>query len=69
MRPKGNAKELEARRRRAIALLKKGWGVRETAREVGSSPSSVVYLPMADIHWVGAVRSLSVVPESRTRKK
>lgn len=41
MRPKGSGAQLEARRRRAAALLKKGLGVREVARKVGSSPSSV----------------------------
>jgi transposase len=41
MRPKGSAAQLEARRRRAAALLRKGLGVREVARMVGSSPSSV----------------------------
>lgn len=41
MRPKGSAAELEARRRRAVALLKTGLGIREVARQVGSSPSSV----------------------------
>lgn len=33
---------LEARRRRALALLRTGLAVREVARRVGSSPSSVV---------------------------
>lgn len=41
MRPKGSAGQLEARRRRAAALLKKGLGVREVARKVGASASSV----------------------------
>jgi len=41
MRPKGSGAQLEARRRRAAALLKKGLGVREVARKVDSSPSSV----------------------------
>ena len=41
MRPKGSAAQLEARRRRAAALLRKGLGVREVARQVGASPSSV----------------------------
>jgi len=40
MRPKGSAEILEARRRRAVALLGKGLGIREVARQVGSSPSS-----------------------------
>ena len=41
MRPKGSAAELEARRRRAVALLRQGRGMSEVARQVGSSPSSV----------------------------
>jgi putative transposase len=41
MRPKGNQKELERRRKRAVVLLKT-CGIRETARRVYSSPSSVV---------------------------
>jgi len=41
MRPKGSAAELEARRRRAVTLLREGHGVRAVARRVGSSPSSV----------------------------
>src|SRR3989304_4820149 len=40
MRPKGSGAQLEARRRRAAALLRKGLGVREVARQVDSSPSS-----------------------------
>jgi len=42
MRPQGSALELEARRRRAIAYLQKGRGIREVGRLVGASPSSVV---------------------------
>jgi len=41
MRPKGSAAELEARRRRAIALSQQGLSLSEVARQVGSSPSSV----------------------------
>jgi len=41
MRPKGSAAQLEARRRRAVSLLQEGLGIREVARQVGSSPSSV----------------------------
>jgi transposase len=41
MRPKGVAAELERRRRRAAALLRSGRGVRDVARVVGASPSSV----------------------------
>ena len=41
MRPKGSPAELEARRRRAVALLEDGLGVREVARQIGCSPTSV----------------------------
>lgn len=41
MRPPGSPTQLEARRRRAVALLQSGLGVREVARRVGSSASSV----------------------------
>jgi len=41
MRPAGTPRQLEQRRRRAIALLEQGRGVRETARLVGASPSTV----------------------------
>lgn len=41
MRPKGSKKELEGRRRAAIALLQAGHGVNETARELGTTGASV----------------------------
>ena len=41
MRPYGNPAALEARRRRAVALIKDGLGVREVARKIGCSPASV----------------------------
>jgi transposase len=41
MRTKGTPAELEARRRRAAALLGQGKGVNEVARLMGASPSSV----------------------------
>jgi transposase len=41
MRPRGTKAELEARRRRAIRLLKQKISMRETARAVGASLSSV----------------------------
>jgi len=41
MRPKGSAQELEVRRQMAGKLLQEGKGVREVARLVGASPSSV----------------------------
>ena len=41
MRPIGTAEKLERRRRRAVALLDKGGGVREVAGMVGASPAAV----------------------------
>ena len=41
MRPKGSAKELEVRRQIGGRLLREGKGVREVARLVKASPSSV----------------------------
>jgi transposase len=41
MRPIGTQKQLEQRRIRAVKLLQDGYGIRETARMVGASPSSV----------------------------
>ena len=41
MRPKGSAQELAARRLIAAKLLQEGKGIREVARLVGASPSSV----------------------------
>lgn len=41
MRPHGSPAALEARRRRAVALLARGRGVRAVARQIGCSPSSV----------------------------
>lgn len=41
MRPTGTAEELERRRRRAVALLGQGHGVREVAHMVGASPGAV----------------------------
>ena len=42
MRPKGSGEALEMRRRIAAKLLQEGKGIREVARLVGASPSSVV---------------------------
>lgn len=42
MRPSGTARELENRRRQAIALLRAGTSYRDVARAVGASLSSVV---------------------------
>lgn len=41
MRPPGSPAVLEQRRRRAVALLDTGLGVREVARQIGCSPMSV----------------------------
>ncbi|HEY7490629.1 MAG TPA: winged helix-turn-helix domain-containing protein [Candidatus Tectomicrobia bacterium] len=41
MRPKGTTIQLEVRRRVAVSLLEAGWGVRQVARHVKASPSSV----------------------------
>jgi len=41
MRPKGSAKSLETRRRRAARYLAQGKGIREVARRIGAAPSSV----------------------------
>ena len=42
MRPHGSQAELEARRRRAVALLDRGHRVTEVARRIGCAHSSVV---------------------------
>jgi transposase len=60
MRPTGTTKQLEQRRRRAIALLETGHGVRETARQVGASPSSVTHWRQAyEKHGETALRAHS----------
>jgi transposase len=41
MRPKGTPEELEARRRRAMTLLKDGVGVDEIAKQIGTTPWSI----------------------------
>jgi transposase len=41
MRPKGTKAELEARRRRAVGMVRSGKGVREVARQVGVDSGSV----------------------------
>ena len=42
MRPFGSPKQLEKRRRRAVALLEEGLSLHEAARRVGCHPSSVL---------------------------
>lgn len=49
MRPFGSPKALEARRRRAVALLKLGLSLHEVARQLGCDASSV-------LRWRDAVR-------------
>jgi transposase len=49
MRPKGAAAVLEARRRRALALLEEGHSLNAVARRLGCAPSSVM-------RWRNAVR-------------
>ncbi len=61
MRPKGSPTELEARRRRAVALLQSGLGVREVARRVGSSASSVTR--WQEVVKRGGVRALRAKPQ------
>jgi transposase len=41
MRPKGTTIQLEVRRRVAVSLLEAYWGVRQIARHIKASPSSV----------------------------
>jgi transposase len=41
MSPKGTKTQREVRRRGAVSLLEAGWGVRQVARHVKASPSSV----------------------------
>ncbi|HQF64171.1 MAG TPA: helix-turn-helix domain-containing protein [Anaerolineaceae bacterium] len=41
MRPKGSARELEIRREIAASMLERGMGIREVARIVKASPSTV----------------------------
>jgi transposase len=42
MRPKGSAEVLEARRRRAMQLLREKWSLQEVARRIGCAASSVM---------------------------
>ena len=67
MRPKGTVKELQRRRERAIALLNDGGGIREVARIVGSSGSSVVR--WRDAHKKGGAKALEPKPVPGRPKK
>ena len=67
MRPIGTVKELQRRRERAITLLSDGGGIREVARIVGSSGSSVVR--WRDAHKKGGDKALEPKPTpGRPRK-
>lgn len=58
MRPKGSAAVLEARRRRALAWLRKGMSLHEVARRIACAPSSV--LRWRDAWQRGGRRALRV---------
>jgi len=58
MRPKGSAAVLEARRRRALTWLRKGWSLHEVARRLACAPSSV--LRWRDAWRRGGARALRV---------
>jgi len=67
MRPHGSAAELERRRRRAIALLHKGHGVREVARMIGVAPISVSR--WRDAYKAGGKNALTSKPVPGRRPK
>lgn len=67
MRPKGSAKELEVRRRIGGQLLQAGKGVREVARLVGASPSSVSRWKQALEE--GGIEALRAKPHSGRRAR
>jgi transposase len=58
MRPRGSADVLEARRRRALVWLRKGWSLHEVARRLACAPSSV--LRWRDAWRRGGTRALRV---------
>lgn len=60
MRPKGTQEELERRRRRAVALLDDGHGIRQVARMVGVAPGSVVR--WRDAYQRGGSKALASKP-------
>lgn len=67
MRPIGTQKQLEQRRIHAVKLLQDGHGIRQTARMIGASPSSVVR--WRDAHKKGGQKALaSKPPPSRPPK-
>ena len=67
MRPKGSAKELEVRRRIGGKLLQEGKGVREVARLVEASPSSVSRWKQALEE--GGMAALRAKPHMRRRAR
>jgi transposase len=60
MRPTGTQKQLEQRRIRAMELLQDGHGIRQIARMVGASPSSVVR--WRDAYKEGGQKALASKP-------
>ena len=67
MRPHGSPAQLEARRRRAVALLHKGLGVRSVARQIGCSPTSVSRW-QAEVHAGGLTALRPKPPPGRPRR-
>lgn len=60
MRPIGTQNQLEQRRKRAVELVNGGQGIRETARQVGASSSSVVR--WRDAYKKGGTEALTSKP-------
>jgi transposase len=67
MRPRGSPKALERRRQQAIALLERGWSLKEVARRVGASFSSVFRWQQAVLEEGPAALKAKPVP-GRPRK-
>ena len=67
MRPKGSAQELEVRRQIGGRLLQEGKGVREVARLLGASPSSVSRWKQALEE--GGVEALKAKPHGGRRSR
>jgi transposase len=66
MRPHGSAEELERRRRRAVALVQEGHGIREVARRVGASPGTVVR--WRDAYLASGEKALSAKPRQGAKR-
>ena len=62
MRPHGSPRELEARRLRAVSLLRQGLSLTEVARVVGSHPSSVMRWRDAKQHGGKAALKAKPIP-------